>query len=120
LLAAAWNFTSVFAGVVAVHDRVDQVVECPTAGFASFSEETSVPEGVYPVTMYVLKLKSLVESAVQFEPLSVEKTRCPLAYEPGDERIQKYPPAEGVDTGRTISAYCTAALSVAGAPKFAA
>jgi hypothetical protein len=56
LLAAAWNRSVVFAEVEAVHERVVQVAMLPTAGFASFSEETKSPDGAKPASTYVLKL----------------------------------------------------------------
>jgi hypothetical protein len=44
-LAAAWNFSDVFAGVDVVHVNVVQVGELPLAGFASFSDEIKSPDG---------------------------------------------------------------------------
>src|SRR5215471_14083425 len=69
LLPATWNFTAVLAGVVA--DQLS-VVHCgvlPAAGFASFSEDTSVPEDAKPAFMYVWKLPSRAESCVHVAPL---------------------------------------------------
>jgi hypothetical protein len=51
LLAATWNLTAVFAGVVAVNENVVQVGVAPPAGFASFSEETNVPDEAKPGLM---------------------------------------------------------------------
>ena len=71
------------AGVVAAYESVVQVGVRPAAGFASFSDETNVPEGAKPGLMYVTKLRSrppTVVSAVQVEPLFAEVTRWPLAY----------------------------------------
>jgi hypothetical protein len=82
LLPATWNLTAVFAGVVAVNESVVHVGVLP-AGFASFNEDTNVPDGAYPGLMYVMKLRSrppTVVSAVQLEPLVVEVTNWPLAY----------------------------------------
>ena len=55
----------------------------PAAGFASFSDETNVPEGAKPGLMNVTKLRSrppTVVSAVQLAPLVVEVTNWPFAY----------------------------------------
>jgi hypothetical protein len=43
LLPATWNLTAVPTGVVALKVRVVQVGELPGAGFASLSDEMSVP-----------------------------------------------------------------------------
>jgi hypothetical protein len=43
LLAAAWNLTLVFAGVVAVQESVVQLAEEPTAAPLSFVVDVSVP-----------------------------------------------------------------------------
>ena len=83
LLPATWNFTPVPAGVFAVQESVVQCAVLPGFGFASFSEETSVPVDEKPGLMYVTKFRSrppVVVSAVHVEPLLVEVTRWPLAY----------------------------------------
>jgi hypothetical protein len=51
LLPAAWNITVVPLGVLAVHDSVVQFGVLPTVGFASFSEETKLPDEAKPVFM---------------------------------------------------------------------
>jgi hypothetical protein len=51
LLAATWNLTSVPAGVVAANDSVVHVGVLPPTGFASFSEETKVPDEAKPGLM---------------------------------------------------------------------
>ena len=83
LLPATWNLTSVPAGVVSVNESVVHVGVRPAAGFASFSDETNVPDDAKPGLMYVMKLRSrppTVLSGVQAPPLSDEVTRWPLAY----------------------------------------
>ncbi len=54
LLPAAWNLSVVFAGTVAVHDKVVHVAAKPVAGLASFTEETRLAEAAKPTDMYVL------------------------------------------------------------------
>ena len=51
LLPATWNLTAVPAGVLALYENVVQVGVRPGAGFASFSDETNVPEGAKPGLM---------------------------------------------------------------------
>ena len=51
LLPAAWKRSEVFAGVVVVHDNVDQIGVLPLAGLASLSEEIRSPDPVNPVSM---------------------------------------------------------------------
>jgi len=51
LLAAAWSWTFVLAGVVAVQEIVVQSGVEPAAGLASFTEEMRLPEGRKPVVM---------------------------------------------------------------------
>ena len=51
LLAAAWNFSVVLAGVDAVQEMVVQFGVVPGAGFESFVDETRVPDGENPVCM---------------------------------------------------------------------
>ena len=51
LLPAAWNFTVVFAGVLAVHDSVVQLGVELTAGLLSLTEEIRSPEVLNPVDM---------------------------------------------------------------------
>ncbi len=83
LLAAAWNWMAVLAGVEAVQESVVQCTVAPLAGLASFSEETKVPGDTKPVCMKILKPRSrppLVVSAVQVVPLLPEVTRWPFAY----------------------------------------
>ena len=83
LLAATWNLTLVPAGCVALNVSVVQVGLRPAAGFASFTEETNVPEEAKPGLMYVMKLRSrppTVVSAAQLAPLVDDVTNCPFAY----------------------------------------
>ena len=110
---------AVLVGVEAVQDRVPQLaVEVPD-GLESLVEETKVPDDAKPVCRKTLKLKSRVESADHVVPLSAESTRWPLAYVLGEERIQKYPPADGAVLGRKISAYCVPDVRVADEPNVA-
>jgi len=51
LLAPTWNLTAVPVGVVAVYESVVQFGVRPAAGFASFSDETNVPEEAKPGLM---------------------------------------------------------------------
>ena len=114
LLPATWNWTLVPAGCVAVNDSVVQVGVAPGAGFASFSEETNVPEGAKPGLMYVMKLRSrppTVVSAVQLAPLSADVTRWPFAYgfvfeNPVVTQLQVYAavPLANADASRKTSA----------------
>ena len=78
LLAATWNLRPVPAGVAPANERVVHCGVRPAAGFASFSEETNVPEEAKPGLMYVTKLRSrppTVVSAAQVVPLSPDVTR---------------------------------------------
>ena len=51
LLAAIWNLTAVPAGVLAEYVNVVQFGVRSPAGFASFSDETNVPEEAKPGLM---------------------------------------------------------------------
>jgi len=51
VLPATWNFKPVPAGVFAVQESVVQCAELPGFGFASFSDETSVPVDEKPGLM---------------------------------------------------------------------
>ena len=71
------------AGVVAAYVSVVQFGVRPAAGFASFSDETNVPEGGKPWFIHTLKPRSrppTVVSAVHVAPLFAEVTRWPFAY----------------------------------------
>jgi hypothetical protein len=83
LLPATWNFTAVPAGVAAVNDIVVHVGVLPVAGFASFSDETNVPEEAKPALMKVMKFRSrppAVASAAHDVPLVDDVTTWPFAY----------------------------------------
>src|SRR5215471_5920686 len=83
LLAATWNFTDVFAGVVAVKLSVDHCGVLPASGLLSFSDEVNVADGAKPLDMYVLNTMSRAVPAlvgmIQRAPLFVDATRSPLA-----------------------------------------
>jgi hypothetical protein len=51
LLAPSWNCTFVFAGLVAVQDRLVQCGVPPGTGLASLSEETKLPEAAYVIVV---------------------------------------------------------------------
>ena len=87
LLAASWNLTAVPAGVGAVNENDVHFAVAPEAGFASFSDETNVPDGAKPAAMYVLNTMSRAVPAevgmIQLPPLFTDATRSPLAYAVG-------------------------------------
>src|SRR5205823_14922490 len=64
LLAAIWNWTEVPAGVSAFHDSMLQPAVEPSAGLASFSEETRLPDAAKPVCIKTLKPASVVTPPV--------------------------------------------------------
>ena len=51
LLAAAWNLTAVFAGTLAVQDKVVHSAEKPLAGFASLTDEMKSPDDAKVLVM---------------------------------------------------------------------
>ena len=79
LLAATWNVSDVFAGTVAVHDRVDQIGVDPVDGLASLIAETKSPEVAKAVFTYVRKPRSLA-APIQVAPLSADVTLRPFPY----------------------------------------
>lgn len=80
LLAAIWNLTEVFAGVVAFHEKLPQMGLMPPDGSASFTEETRVPAVTYspiqtrkPVSVVCVAVKGLDHEV----PLDAPDTRVP-------------------------------------------
>jgi hypothetical protein len=84
LLAAAWKVRVVPDGSAAfVHESVPHVGLAPGAGFASFVDETKLPEVAKPVFIVTLKTRSFEEvllAAVQVLPLLLDVARLPPGY----------------------------------------
>lgn len=120
LLPATWNFTLVFAGVVAVHESVFQFGAAPSAGLVSFTVEISVPD-VWKIAlfMYAAKTRSLFE----FVPVgfahdaAVQVTRRPPAMMSPLVEIHACVPVVRFETSFTTNPYCVLAMSVGGVAK---
>lgn len=116
LLAAAWNRRVVLAGAVPFHDSVVQLGVKPTAGLASFAEETKSPDAAKPAFMELLKIRSLLLFCpIGFEQAEVvHVTRRPPGITSPELESHAWFPVVRFETSRITRPYCVPAFSVGG------